>query len=64
MIDSSTNYYIGRRLSYEGNRCTVRYYGSVDGTDGDYVGVEWDDPYSKGKNNGSVNGKTYFKCEQ
>jgi dynactin complex subunit len=53
--------YVGRRLSYAGARCTVRYIGQVQGTNGDWLGVEWDDP-TKGKHDGSHNGVKYFDC--
>ncbi|KAI4128702.1 MAG: hypothetical protein LQ338_002598 [Usnochroma carphineum] len=38
------DFYLGRRLSYSDNLCTVRYSGPVKGKDGLWVGVEWDDP--------------------
>lgn len=40
---------------------TVRYVGRVDGQNGVWVGIEWDDP-SRGKHNGSIGGKKYFEC--
>ncbi|KAL9018305.1 MAG: hypothetical protein Q9185_004408 [Variospora sp. 1 TL-2023] len=54
-------FYNGRRLSYSGSLCTVRYVGAVDGTQGSWLGVEWDDP-SRGKHDGTHNGKRYFEC--
>ena len=34
---------LGRRIeTRDGARATVRYVGSVDGQDGEWVGVEWD----------------------
>ncbi|KAI9670526.1 MAG: hypothetical protein M1831_005746 [Alyxoria varia] len=54
-------FYVGQRLSYEGNICTVRYKGPVDGTKGDWLGVEWDDP-SRGKHSGNHHGIEYFTC--
>ncbi|KAL8984073.1 MAG: hypothetical protein Q9177_004800 [Variospora cf. flavescens] len=53
--------YNGQRLSYSGSLCTVRYVGAVDGTQGSWLGVEWDDP-SRGKHDGTHNGKRYFEC--
>jgi hypothetical protein len=53
---------LGRRIeTRDGARATVRYVGSVDGQDGEWVGVEWDDP-SRGKHDGSHDGKRYFEC--
>ena len=40
-------------------RATVRYVGPVDGQDGCWVGLEWDDP-ERGKHDGTHNGKRYF----
>ncbi|KAL8712326.1 MAG: hypothetical protein Q9220_003477 [cf. Caloplaca sp. 1 TL-2023] len=39
-----TNIYVGHRLSYGGALCTTRYIGDVNGTAGQWLGVEWDDP--------------------
>lgn len=55
-------FYIGRRLSYLGALCTVRYCGPVQGTKGDWLGVEWDDA-NKGKHSGEHDGVKYFECE-
>ena len=55
-----------------GSRCQVRvinaptrlgevmYTGALDGKPGYFVGVKYDEPL--GKNDGSLNGKSYFKC--
>lgn len=53
--------YPGRRLSFHRAQCTVRYVGPVKGTQGDWLGVEWDDP-SRGKHDGSHSGVRYFEC--
>jgi tubulin-specific chaperone E len=58
---SSAAFYVGKRLSYDGNLCTVRYLGKVQGTEGDWLGVEWDDP-GRGKNSGEARGVKYFEC--
>lgn len=42
-------------------RATVRYVGPVDGHEGTWVGVEWDDD-SRGKHDGATGGKRYFTC--
>ncbi|KAL2002688.1 hypothetical protein VTN02DRAFT_6171 [Thermoascus thermophilus] len=52
----------GQRLSFEGALCTVRYAGTVQGTSGDWLGVEWDDP-TRGKHSGEHRGVRYFKCK-
>lgn len=51
----------GQRLSHRSKLCTVRYVGAVNGKDGIWLGVEWDDP-SRGKHAGTFEGKTYFSC--
>ena len=58
---SSSEYYPGRRLSFSGTFCTVRYVGPVEGTIGDWLGVEWDEPI-RGKHDGSHKGVKYFIC--
>ena len=58
----STTFYIGKRLSYNGQLCTVRYHGEVQGTQGDWLGVEWDDP-TRGKHSGQNGGIKYFECK-
>ncbi|KAJ8088091.1 hypothetical protein PM082_013642 [Marasmius tenuissimus] len=52
---------VGDRVSYLGNSATVKSLGTVDGTDGTWLGVEWDDP-SRGKHDGVKDGKRYFSC--
>ncbi|KAH7330097.1 hypothetical protein BKA65DRAFT_50476 [Rhexocercosporidium sp. MPI-PUGE-AT-0058] len=58
----SSAYYVGKRLSFKGRLCTVRYIGQVEGTNSEkeYLGVEWDD--LKGKHDGIHQGKRYFTC--
>lgn len=53
--------YVGRRLSFEGHLCTIRYHGSLAGTNGSWLGVEWDDP-SRGKHDGKHKGGQIFRC--
>jgi tubulin-specific chaperone E len=52
---------IGQRISYNGALCTVRYVGTVEGTSGTWLGVEWDDG-TRGKHDGSHKGVRYFSC--
>lgn len=53
--------YVGRRLSYDGHLCTVRYIGPLTDTKGDWLGVEWDD-ITRGKHNGQHQGRQIFSC--
>ena len=39
----------------------MRYVGPVEGTKGDWLGVEWDDP-NRGKHDGSHSGVRYVEC--
>eukprot|EP00798_Chlamydomonas_sp_ICE-L_P007190 gene7190-298_t len=50
------------RVQIQKDRATVRYVGSVQGQDGSWVGVEWDDR-SRGKHDGVTGGIQYFQCE-
>ena len=54
--------YTGQRLSFQGDRCTVRYIGQVQGKDGSWLGIEWDDD-QKGRHDGAIGGHRYFFCE-
>jgi len=54
-------YYQGRRFSYDGALCTLRYYGPLAGKNGEWLGVEWDDP-ARGKHDGRYEGQQLFKC--
>ncbi|XP_078127983.1 tubulin-specific chaperone E isoform X1 [Sander vitreus] len=52
---------VGRRVSCDGERATVRYVGPVPPTAGLWLGVEWDNP-ERGKHDGSHEGVQYFTC--
>lgn len=52
---------VGQRRSFDGQLCTIRYVGSVQGTARDWLGVEWDDA-SRGKHSGEHKGLRYFTC--
>ncbi|KAL7404041.1 hypothetical protein ABVT39_008825 [Epinephelus coioides] len=52
---------VGRRVSCDGERATVRYVGAVPPTTGLWLGVEWDNP-ERGKHDGSHEGVQYFTC--
>ncbi|KAL1857236.1 hypothetical protein Plec18167_004713 [Paecilomyces lecythidis] len=58
----SHEFYEGQRLSFDGALCTVRYIGKVEGTTGEWLGVEWDDP-TRGKHSGEHKGVKYFQCK-
>ena len=58
---STGGYYHGQRRSYAGGLCTVRYFGPLPNTKGDWLGVEWDDP-SRGKHDGQHEGRWIFRC--
>ena len=49
----------GDRISVNGVYGTVLYVGSVQGTKGTWLGVDWDDA-TRGKHDGSKNGIKYF----
>lgn len=51
---------VGERLEVGGDRGTVRWVGQVDGTDGEWLGVEWDRE-GRGKHDGAHKGTTYFE---
>ena len=52
---------IGTRLIVDKCRATVRYVGFVEGHQGTWIGLEWDD-VSRGKHDGTVGGRKYFTC--
>ncbi|KAI9814467.1 MAG: hypothetical protein M1827_003323 [Pycnora praestabilis] len=57
----ASDFHTGQRVSFSGVLCTVRYVGTIEGTKGEWLGVEWDDP-SRGKHSGEHNGIIYFRC--
>jgi dynactin complex subunit len=58
----ASSFHVNQRLSLDGSLSTIRYIGSVEGTKGEWLGVEWDDVI-RGKHNGIHNGHKYFKCK-
>jgi len=51
---------VGERVQVSTKKATVRFVGSTRFAPGDWVGLELDDRV--GKNDGSIQGVTYFKC--
>ena len=51
---------VGNRVSTANGAGTVRFVGTTSFAAGKWIGVELDGP--TGKNNGSVQAKTYFSC--
>ncbi|EJD02198.1 RNI-like protein [Fomitiporia mediterranea MF3/22] len=47
---------LGRRISLQGNKGTIKYIGEVLSTQGTWLGIEWDNP-DRGKHSGSKDGK-------
>ena len=44
-------------------KATVRYVGQVDGQQGTWIGVEWDNA-ERGKHDGQTGGRQYFTCKK
>ena len=51
---------IGRRVDCEGHIGTVKYIGTVGNTQGQWLGIDWDDP-TRGKHNGTYEGIKYYE---
>ena len=52
---------LGTRIAHGGHIGTVKFVGPAEGTRGDWLGVEWDDP-QRGKHDGVKDGRRYFSC--
>ncbi|KAI9320847.1 CAP Gly-rich domain-containing protein [Dichotomocladium elegans] len=50
---------VGDRIQIAENLATVRFVGLVEGTKGEWLGIEWDDP-KRGKHDGTHQGTRYF----
>ncbi|OWB54093.1 hypothetical protein B5S27_g5722 [[Candida] boidinii] len=67
-VGNTNKFQLGKRLSYSGYLCTIKYIGQLpqwskdSARDPEFfaIGVEWDNP-TRGKNNGTLNGISYFK---
>ena len=59
-MSTSPDKSVGSRVKVLQERATVRYIGPVQGQEGTWVGVEWDDP-ARGKHDGSTGGVKYFE---
>eukprot|EP00971_Amphidinium_carterae_P239535 4755572-Amphidinium_carterae.1 len=51
---------VGQRVQWNGKSGTVQYVGEVTFADGEYAGVQLDDPV--GMHDGTVFGKSYYSC--
>ncbi|EKM55323.1 uncharacterized protein PHACADRAFT_173426 [Phanerochaete carnosa HHB-10118-sp] len=52
---------VGARILLSGHFGTIRFVGAVEGTQGIWLGVEWDDP-ARGKHDGVKDSRRYFTC--
>ena len=52
---------VGARLFVGSHAATIKYIGEVEGQQGAWAGLEWDDA-SRGKHDGSHGGRRYFSC--
>lgn len=52
---------LGSRISIAGKRACVCFVGQLEDQEGQWVGLDWDDP-NRGKHDGIYNGKRYFSC--
>ncbi|KAG0256650.1 hypothetical protein BG011_004377 [Mortierella polycephala] len=52
---------VSQRIEVDNFRGTVRYFGPVPPTKGEWIGVEWDEK-ERGKHSGEHNGTQYFQC--
>ena len=55
------NLSIGSRVDVNGHKGKLKYIGTVQGYNGEWIGIDWDDPM-RGKHNGTVNGVKYFEA--
>lgn len=53
--------HIGSRIQIGKDRATVLFIGTVKGTKGEWLGIEWDDP-KRGKHEGLHQDTRYFTC--
>lgn len=61
LVGSDEKYGVGFRVTLEEQHGTVRFIGETQFAEGKWVGIEFDKPV--GKNDGSVEGLTYFSCK-
>lgn len=54
---------LGSRALIGSRAVTVRYVGPLEGQNGTWVGLEWDDA-SHGKHSGCTGGRQYFTCRE
>ena len=51
---------VGERVEVGGDRGTILWVGEVEGTEGEWLGIEWDRE-GRGKHDGCHKGSTYFQ---
>lgn len=59
--EPTSNITVGTRIDVAGSKGTVKYIGEVANTQGEWLGVDWDDP-ERGKHDGTYMGVQYFKA--
>lgn len=52
---------INTRIQIDDDYATIKYIGEIQGSAGQWLGVEWDND-TRGKHDGSRNGIVYFSC--
>ena len=57
----SRNFSVGDRVVWQGNTGVIKFIGPADFAGGEWYGLELDE--AVGKNDGTVEGKSYFECE-
>ena len=62
MVSEPTiNITVGTRIDVAGDKGMVKYVGKVANTEGEWLGVDWDDP-KRGKHDGTYMDVQYFKA--
>ncbi|XP_055377115.1 tubulin-specific chaperone E [Condylostylus longicornis] len=62
LMDDQYKFPIGSRIKVNDDFGTVKYVGNVQGYNGIWLGIEWDN-FSRGKHDGTINGIYYFSTK-